>query len=580
MLRRRWTLLTAALAILAGYLLSVANIRLGDLNQDEGWYLLAARSVSEGRLPYRDYAFTQGPMLPLVYSTATPLVAKFGVAGGRIFSAWLGLAAALFATYLAGRIAPTRHQHVARAIALTLIAVNVYHSYFTSIVKTYSLCAFFLAAGFFALSFITGRRGWLAAAIAGFLLAAAAGTRISSGAALAVTGLVLLFRRKSLGDTVWLLFGVGGVAGLATVLLPWLFIAPEGFKFGVFEYHTMRSAGGLLPALVYKAGFISRLAQGYLIAFLAGLALLAWTAAFPTLGRTRTKEFQSLEKFDDDAWSDPSDSMLSFLRLDVGREISERLQQSHPVATSIWLSVLAITLVHLSAPFPYDDYQTPLFPLFAAALSAAMVRALSLRFEASNVPVGNRTAATMPRACGWLLASVFLGSVLAAGSSPMNMDWFVRGRDRIWWRMKDEPALSKLHRVADEVRREFPDARTLLTQDAYLAVEAGMQVPPGLDMGPFSYFPDFSDERARVLHVLNRAGLRALLQTAQAPVAAMSGYGLCISCPAVSELPSSEQQELRTLLEARYAPLRTVRGFGQGSTDLVLYGLRTTEAVP
>ena len=46
MLRRRWTLLTAALAILAGYILSLANLRLGDLNQDEGWYLLAARSVT------------------------------------------------------------------------------------------------------------------------------------------------------------------------------------------------------------------------------------------------------------------------------------------------------------------------------------------------------------------------------------------------------------------------------------------------------------------------------------------------------------------------------------------------------
>ena len=185
MLRRRWTLLVAALAILVGYLLSIANLRLGDLNQDEGWYLLAARSVSEGKLPYRDFAFTQGPMLPLVYSLANPLVEKFGVAGGRMFTTWLAAAATIFATFLAGRIAPPRHQHVARAVALTLIAVNVYHSYFTTIVKTYALCAVFLAAGFFVLTFVTEKRGWLAAAIGGFLLAAAAGTRISSGAALA-----------------------------------------------------------------------------------------------------------------------------------------------------------------------------------------------------------------------------------------------------------------------------------------------------------------------------------------------------------------------------------------------------------
>ena len=116
-----------------------------------------------------------------------------------------------------------------------------------------------------------------------------------------------------------------------------------------------------------------------------------------------------------------------------------------------------------------------------------------------------------------------------------------------------------------------PKAREILTQDAYLAIEAGMAVPPGLEMGPFSYFPDFTDERARALHVLNRAGLRSLLQQTEAPLAAFSAYGLCIACPAVSELSVEELQELKGLVAARYVPLNSVPHFGQGGTTLQLY---------
>lgn len=574
MLLRRWTLLTAALAILAGYILSVANLRLGDLNQDEGWYLLAARSVSEGKLPYRDFAFTQGPMLPVVYSVAQPLVAKFGVAGGRMFTIVLGAIAALFATYLAGRIAPPRHQHVARAVALTLIAVNVYHSYFTTIVKTYSLCALFLAAGFFALSFVTEKRGWTFAALGGFLLAAAAATRISSGAALAVTGLVLLFNRRRVGDAVWIGFGIGGALGLALFLGSWLLVAPEGFKFGVFEYHTMRKAGDLMSALVFKAGFIARIGHGWLVAALLLLALIIWSLAFPRVGKSRKQKFQQQENFDDDSWTDPSDSMLSFWQKDFGKEISARLQRGHPIAVAVWVSGAVITLVHFIAPFPYDDYQTPLYPLLCAALAASLVRAIERVADETKII----------RASAWLLVTVFLGSAFAAGSAPSNMDWFVRGRDRIWWRMKDAPPLAVLH-SAGQVHREMArgcsknkEQHTLLTQDAYLAVESGLRVPRGLEMGPFSYFPDFTDERAAALHVLNRKGLRELLKTTQAPQAAISGYGFSIACPEVSELSKDEQAELQGLIAARYAPKGEIQNFGQGNTTLKLYQLGDGEA--
>ena len=38
--------------------LAAANLWLGDLNQDEGWYLYAARQLSKAN-SYRDFAFPQ-----------------------------------------------------------------------------------------------------------------------------------------------------------------------------------------------------------------------------------------------------------------------------------------------------------------------------------------------------------------------------------------------------------------------------------------------------------------------------------------------------------------------------------------
>ena len=519
MISRAWTLTLSAAAALIILFLGVANLRLGEVNQDEGWYLYSARMVSDGALPYRDFAFTQGPMMPLVYSLARPLVDHYGVAGGRFFTLLLGLTATALAALLALYLAPRGRGGLAFVLALALCGVNVYHSYFTTVVKTYALCSLFLAAGFLALAVALKRRSWLLAAVAGFILAAAAGTRISSGVALAVAGFYLLFRRKELGDAPWLGLGIGGALGLALILGPWLFMAPEGVRFGLFEYHTARAATG--GGLILKAGFVSRVTQAYFIPLVVAVALALW----------------------------------KFL---ARRGAALRCS---PAAAIVWLSVGAITLVHLSAPFPYDDYQTPLAPLFAAALAAAL---------AATIPEGDAA----PGAARWLSALVLVISIAASCSSSFNMDWFVRGRDRIWWRMRDEASLAKLQRVGAEIRREMPAGSRLLTQDTLLAVEAGLRVPPGMEMGPFCYYPSFTDERASKLHVLSKSGLRAALSSGDAPVAAFSAYGLCIASPEVTELSVEEQAELRGLLERGYEPVRTEPFFGQGQTTLTVYRRR------
>ncbi|MDD3604519.1 MAG: hypothetical protein PHD86_04960, partial [Kiritimatiellae bacterium] len=76
--------LVFVLALTVCVLLTAANILLGELNQDEGWYLYAAGQVARGALPYRDFAFTQAPVMPFVYAATDVLVRAWGVAGDRI----------------------------------------------------------------------------------------------------------------------------------------------------------------------------------------------------------------------------------------------------------------------------------------------------------------------------------------------------------------------------------------------------------------------------------------------------------------------------------------------------------------
>ena len=486
------------------------NLQHGNLNQDEGWYLYAARSVADGKMPYRDFAYTQAPALPYVYSLASPLVREHGLVAGRVTTQVFGLIsillAALLAACLANRAGPEggpRYGGFAFLLCLTMAGINVFQSYYFTVVKTYGLTACFFLAGCL-LAVLADRRRWWLAPLAGLALALAAGTRLSAGLGLPIVGFTLVALRKERGDWPWLAYGAGGAAGLALVFLPFAMAAPEGFRFGLLDYHQGRVAAN---PLTLKAGFVARQAQDYLVAFgsLAALVLL---------------------------W--------------MNRVAPRRLPGGFTVGFAVLL--LAISGLHLGTAFPYDDYQVFIYPLFCALVAAGL----------APVAAGHR----------WLAPLLVLLCIATAFSSPINQEWFIRGRDRVWWKSKEKPDLALLQEAAAWVRELAAGGTELLTQDTYLAVEADMDVPPGLEMGPFSLYPEMSDERAKTLRLHNRESLLALLRSSEAPVAAVSGYGLSIGCPQVEELSPRTQEALWQALEARYVPVFDLPHFGQGHTTL------------
>ena len=557
MKRTVWVFLVVC-AVGLSLLLSAANLFLGDLNQDEGWYLYAARQVTEGRVLYRDFMFTQGPALPVVYGVLFPIIGKLGVAGGRLITSLFGLAAAGCAAWAAFRIA-SKHRKLVAFAAFVLAGVNVYQSYFTTIVKTYGLCAFFLTAGFVALSYANHRRGAMAAFWGGFLLALAACTRLSAGIALPIAGLWLVCNYKKVypygagdrwqvaGDSnrqssivnlfksAWLAFGLGGGFVLLVGLVSFFVMAPENTHFALFGYHAGRSPGGLMELAALKVGFVSRFVQAYFV-FVAGCA-----TAF--VFRKYQRHVRASGNGHD--W-------------DVRPRLTELLQQAnqpespfgHSLVSLLWMVGAGMTLIHFAAPFPYDDYQVIVYPVLCAALAATLVPRVSEKMVL-------RTA--------W---AVLLICTAASFSSPINQDWMVRGRDRIWWKFKETPDLIVLQQVGKQIREKIGEGGLLLTQDTYLAVEAGARVPHGMEMGAFCYYPDMQREQAEQFNLLNEEMMIETLKCGRAPVAAFSGYGLTIASPQISEV---DDAALRSALELKYSKCCEVEHFGQAHTTLELF---------
>lgn len=422
------------LSLPASIFLAVAAVWLGGLNQDEGWYLYAANLVSEGKMLYRDFFYTQGPLMPLVYSPFKFIWNSFGLVGARAFTSFLGFAGIAVAVLTAAQLLPGNRSRSAKLMVFALLACNLYHLYYLSIPKTYALASLFVALGYLfyarALASGEGKSRYGLFTVSAALLAMAAGVRISLGLLLPVCGLVLLFNYSRLKWS-FLFFGIGGFAGLLLVYGAFLCDA-EAFQglCAAQKYHAAR--GGFSPVLA--VGSLSRLVRWYVPMFIiAGLAVV---------GGGVKNFFRSA----------PAAARYTFLAMVIGA-----------------FSVIGVQIL---APCPYEDYQVPLMGLLTVASVVA--------FQYGDV-------FSSPVKALWLTIGL---SFAVSFGSPLLEEWMTDGQDRFWTLRKKDCEMALLRDAAREIERLDPGGKTLLTQDLYLAIETGRRVPDGLEMGPFSMLSD------------------------------------------------------------------------------------------
>ena len=200
----------------------------GRLNADEGWYLYSSRLVYRGELPFRDFSFTQMPLLPYLYGLVQLM--KPSLYLGRLVSLVLLTGAVAMSVRVAWREAG-RAAAVAVGLLVLLAPTAVYN---LTLTKTYALVAFFLAALLLTLT-SPGRRTLM------FPLAAAAAVGLalsrSSGLPLAAIVLVyLLWRAPDRRTRVWVA-GISAVGALAVA--GFVLVDVHAARFDLSTFHQL-----------------------------------------------------------------------------------------------------------------------------------------------------------------------------------------------------------------------------------------------------------------------------------------------------------------------------------------------------
>ncbi|WP_193504422.1 DUF2029 domain-containing protein [Sphingosinithalassobacter portus] len=225
----------AALALLFA-LLAIAR----PIDHDESQYVAAA-ILSGSALPFRDFAYLQTPLQPLLFAPFAALFGAFAWQGLRLVNAALGLVAVL-CVHRAAREAGASQR--AATIAAALFATTDILLFSIGVARNDALPGALVAAALIPILRATqGKATPVGAFLAGLLLASAAAAKISCAFPAAAYGLYTLWHRRHL--PLWV--AAGALAPCLLVVGLWI-AAPQDFLFGVLIFPSAA------PADYYAAG--------------------------------------------------------------------------------------------------------------------------------------------------------------------------------------------------------------------------------------------------------------------------------------------------------------------------------------
>ena len=231
-----------AVVLVAGLYLGIAGyfVQHGMINFDEGFYAYVAREAMRGRVPYRDFAYTQTPVLPYLQGAAMS-VTGYGVREQRWINAACG-ALALVLGLLVWRRHGVRWGH---CVVLALVwCLCVPLLYYDTIGKTYAWAQLWLVVA--ATAFFVPARPLIKLALFSLAGVLAVGCRLT--VLPAVLGLwvgLVGLEKERLSWT--LLFAVPGLTALL-ILGPFFAADPMNASFWGLYYHFWYHSQSALPS--------------------------------------------------------------------------------------------------------------------------------------------------------------------------------------------------------------------------------------------------------------------------------------------------------------------------------------------
>lgn len=426
-----------------------------EVNLDEGWYLWAARLVYEGRLPYRDFAFPQAPLMPYVYGLFRLLWGQ-GLYQGRL-TTWVLATVGLVLGY---RFARRRGGPWAGLLFLWLQTTTlVAGSYLLAYSAPYALTSTLLLLAF-QQSLDTAhedRRHFIAT----LALMAAAAARLSAAAALVVVLPYLVYSSRQRKRAL-VLVGVTTVLAGALFFGPFLAWSGEVMLYDIFGFHTDRMTPEAWP----------RVRRHSLYTGLRDFAIpwLLFTAGLVGGG----------------------------IRLVRSRSRRSWLQKHLP-EMAMGLTVLALFGAHLLPRTTMSFYHSLEMPLVTilGSLTLTKLGAVLLRKRMRSLLI--------PGVIGLL--------ALNAGWQGYH----VLAYDLVRWPPRHHIAVVRA--AARYIESVVPPGSPILTFATPLVIESHLRLLPGYEMSIFAYRPTWSTAAAERHKVINNALLQEALQQPQPVVA-------------------------------------------------------------
>jgi hypothetical protein len=235
-----------AVALLSALLLRVAARRL--IDGDEGYLLMAARLISEGLLPYRDFFLPQGPIVPAVFAGYFLVLGRSWL-GARMLA---GVIAALSCYLVYRETLSITRRSAAAILAAALFGLSAGTLGWLTIVKGYGLSALLVLLSIVAARRANEtawtRRGQRMVAVMALMAGLASGLATSTRLYLLLVAPMLclhLMRRQGLTrrgfrSLAW--FSSGFVLGMLPLAFGYL-MAGKAFVFDTIQFHAVREYG-------------------------------------------------------------------------------------------------------------------------------------------------------------------------------------------------------------------------------------------------------------------------------------------------------------------------------------------------
>ena len=221
--------------------------------------------------------------------------------------------------------------------------------------------------------------------------------------------------------------------------------------------------------------------------------------------------------------------------------------RTRPEVVVVAAAVAAFTALHLFTGPWYLSYTIPVVPVTMLLVGAVLGRAVS-------------TAGARLRA--GVAVAVLVAAAFGVGQYGLAHDADLRGTSD----------LDGISAAAAALRdRTQPDDRVVALEAQVVVEQAGRRTAPGLSLAQFSYL-DLPTERARQARVVNEELLRGLLLDDDVTAVVLTSVDEThlARAGALSARPGNPD-ELRRLLDERFAPVWSAAGYGQVDGALTLY---------